>query len=79
MYQILSCPEISLRRLDGRVAEQLLDLLQLPASRPAHFRAAAPQIVRRNSQNSRSDRISLKQLPDDLLAQGRCLNLSPRG
>jgi hypothetical protein len=43
--QILLGAEVPLRRLDRRVPEQQLDLLQLPARCPAQLRARAPGIV----------------------------------
>jgi hypothetical protein len=38
MNQILLCPEVSLGRLNRCVAQEQLDLLQLPAGGPAHLR-----------------------------------------
>jgi hypothetical protein len=39
--------EVSFRRLDRDVAEQKLDLIQLPTGKMAEPRAAPPQIMRR--------------------------------
>ena len=49
VYQVLFCPEIPFRRLNGCVPEEQLNLLQFAARRPTHFRAATPQIVRGDS------------------------------
>jgi hypothetical protein len=42
VYQVLFCPKIPFRRLNGRVPEKQLDLLQFPARSPAQLRAGAP-------------------------------------
>ena len=39
VYQVLFCPKIPFRRLNGRVPEEQLNLLQFAARRPAHLRA----------------------------------------
>jgi hypothetical protein len=41
MHQILLRAKVSLGRLHRRMAQQQLDLLQFPASRPAQLRAGA--------------------------------------
>jgi hypothetical protein len=41
VYQVLFCPKIPFRRLNGRVPEKQLDLLQFPARNPAQRRAGA--------------------------------------
>ena len=40
MHQILLRAKVTLGRLDGRVAQEQLNLLQLPSRSPAHILAA---------------------------------------
>ena len=47
MRQVLSGPEIPLRRLNRRMAEQELNLLEIAAGAAAQLRAGAAQVVRR--------------------------------
>jgi hypothetical protein len=47
--QILLCTEVSLSRLDRRVAQEHLDLLQLAASGPAQFGARPAGVVWRDA------------------------------
>ena len=45
--QVLFGAKVAFSGLNTRVAEQQLDLLQIPARLPAQFRTRSPQIVRR--------------------------------
>src|SRR4051795_3039264 len=49
LHQILPRTEIALGGLDGGVAEQQLDLLEIAAGAPAQLRAGPPQIVWREA------------------------------
>ena len=57
--QILLGPEVSLGRLNRRVAQQHLDLLKLAAGGAAQLRARASQIVRRDAGNADLGRVLL--------------------
>src|ERR1019366_7092071 len=48
MSEILFAAEIAFRRLDGRMAQQELNLLQLAAARVAQLRTGSSQVMRRN-------------------------------
>jgi hypothetical protein len=48
MSQILFAPEVAFRSLNGSVAQQELNLLDLAAVRVAQFRAGPSQVVGRN-------------------------------
>src|ERR1035437_9052493 len=74
--QDLLCPEVPFRRLNGRVPEEQLDLLQFTARRATQFRAGATTVVRGDSRYSGGQRVRLEQLPDDLLAQAGTLGLA---
>ena len=58
--EILFRNEVPFRRLDRRVAQQQLDLLQFAARRPAQFGAGPPQVMRRNSRHAGSLRVLLR-------------------
>jgi integrase len=58
--------KVPLRRLHRGVAQQQLDLLQFPTRGTAHFRAAAPQIMRRDSGNTCGSRVWMEELPNYL-------------
>ena len=75
MHEILLRPKVSLGGLDGCVAKQQLDLFQFAAGSPAHFRGGAAKIVGGDTGDTGCGRVSLEQLPDDLLTQGRAPNL----
>src|SRR5215469_16560119 len=49
VHEILFGPEVPLRRLHRRVAQEQLDLLQFPTCRPTQLGAATPQNVWRDS------------------------------
>ena len=74
---IRSCfvPRYRSSGLDRSMAKQQLDLLQLPACRPAQLSAGPPQVVWCNAWNTGSLRVPLEHLPDDLLVQLGALNL----
>jgi hypothetical protein len=74
--QILPGTQVSLGRLHRCVAQQHLDLLQLPTGRPAQLRTGAATIVRRDSGNAGGLGVRPDELPDYLLAQGRFPDLS---
>src|ERR1035441_959766 len=74
--QVLLCPEVPFRRLNGRVPEEQLDLLQFTARRATQFRAGATTVVWGDSRYSGGQRVWLEQLPDDLLAQAGTLGLA---
>src|ERR1017187_5452682 len=76
VYQVLFCPEIPFRRLNGRVPEEQLNLLQFATCRPTHFRATAPQVMRSDARNTSRRRVLLEQLPNDLFAQAAALRLA---
>jgi hypothetical protein len=42
VHEILFCTEVPFSRLNGRMAQEQLDLLKLPARTPAQLRAATP-------------------------------------
>src|ERR1035437_4457686 len=71
VYQVLFCPKIPFRRLNGRVPEEQLDLLQFPARGPAQLRAGATTVVGGDSGYSGGQRVRLEQLPNDLFRSGR--------
>jgi hypothetical protein len=54
MSEILFAAEIAFRRLDGRMAQQELNLLQLAAARVAQLRTGSSQVMRRNMLQARS-------------------------
>jgi hypothetical protein len=49
MDQVLLGSQVPFGRLDRRVAEQHLDLLEFPTGGAAHLRAAAPQVPKRDA------------------------------
>jgi tetratricopeptide (TPR) repeat protein len=65
--EILLRSEIALRRLDRRMAEQQLNLLQLTTCRPAELRSRATEIVRRDIRQARARHIRLQHLPNNFL------------
>ena len=67
MAEILFAPEIAFRRLDGRMTQQELDLLQLTTARVAQLRAGSAQVMRRNSLQPRFLAAGLDDVPDDIL------------
>jgi hypothetical protein len=75
MHQILPGSQVSFGSLNRGVPQQQLDLLQLPASSAAHFRAAAPQIMRSDSRNTCGHRVRLEELPHNLLRHSLPLGL----
>ena len=58
------------------MAQQQLDLFQLAARRTAQLRAGATTVMGRNSGDTRSCGVWLKELPDDLFAQADALRLA---
>jgi hypothetical protein len=60
VHQILLRTKVPLGGLNRRMSEEQLYLFQFSASRPAHFRAAPPQIVRRDTRHTSCRRISLE-------------------
>jgi hypothetical protein len=57
--QILFGPQVTLRRLDGRVAKHHLDLLKFGTGCPAEFGAGAASVVRRDASDAGSFGIRL--------------------
>jgi hypothetical protein len=66
MSQRLLCPQVALRGLDRGMAEEQLDLLQLPARLAAEFGAGAAQVVRREPAEIGGLGITHHQAPDCL-------------
>jgi hypothetical protein len=76
VHQILLCAQVPFGRLNGSVSQKQLDLLQLPAGRPAQLRAGASKVMGCDSWNAGRRRIPLEQLPDHLFAQTDALRLA---
>src|ERR1017187_9906981 len=76
VHQVLFCPEIPFRRLNGRVPEEQLNLLQFTARGATQLRAGPSQVVRRDTRNTSRRRVPLEQLPNDLFAQAAALRLA---
>jgi hypothetical protein len=69
MNEILLCSKIPFGRLNRRVAQEQLDLLQFAAGRSTQFRACSASIMRGDAGDA--DRLSIlpEHLPYDLLSQ----------
>ena len=67
-------PKISLRGLDGRVAQEQLNLLKLAACRAAQLGAGTTKVMWGDAGNASCLRVLLKHLPDHLLAQAIARN-----
>src|SRR6516225_4763091 len=67
MSEILFAAEIALRRLDGCMPQQELNLLQLSTVAVAQLRAGSPQVVRRNMFQARSLAADLDDVPHNIL------------
>ena len=64
--QFLLATEVALRRLDGDVSKQELDLIQFATGKTAEPRSAAAQIMRREFLNSGARRGGANGLPQHL-------------
>jgi hypothetical protein len=73
--QILFGSQVPFGRLDGRVAKEQLDLLQLAAGGPAELRRRATAIVRRDAGDASSLGVWPEHLPDDLFGKNLALHL----
>ena len=67
-YKILLRPQIPFGRLDGRVAQEQLNLLKLAARRATQLRAGSTSIMRGNARNAGCVRVppELRRLEDHL-------------
>jgi hypothetical protein len=79
MSQILFAAEIAFRRLDGCMAQQELNLLQLATARVAQLRTGPPQVVRCNMLQARSLATSFDYVPHDILRYAFSPHLSRSG
>jgi len=79
MSEILFATEIALRRLDGCVSQQELNLLQLATARVAQLRAGSPQVMRRDMLQARSLAASLDYVPHHILRDAFPPHLSRSG
>jgi len=79
MSEILFAAQIAFRRLDGCVAQQELNLLQLATTRVAQFRASSAQVMRRNMLQARSLAASLDDVPHNILRDAFPPHLSRSG
>jgi hypothetical protein len=69
MYQVLFRAQVPFGRLNGRVAEEQLDLLQLASRCSTQLRAGPTGVMRRDTGESDRLRILLEHLPNDFLSQ----------
>jgi hypothetical protein len=79
MSEILFAAEIAFRCLDGCMPQQQLNLLQLAPATVAQFRAASPQVMRRNMFQARSLAATLDYVPHDILRDAFSRHLSRSG
>jgi hypothetical protein len=77
--EILFAAEITFRRLDGRMPQQELNLLQLAAAAVAQLRTSSPQVMRRNMLQARSLAATLDYVPHDILRDAFSPHLSRSG
>ena len=64
--ELLLASEVALRRLDGDVAEQELDLIQFATREVAETGAGAPQVVRRQLVDAGASRSGADDIPEHL-------------
>ena len=74
--EVLLAAQVSFGRLHRGVAEQKLNLFDLPATRMAQLRARSPQIVWRDVLQSRFFAAALDHVPDHVLGNRFAPNLS---
>jgi hypothetical protein len=65
--EILFAAEIAFRRLNGCMAQQELNLLQLASAAVAQLGARSPQVMRRDMFQARSFAAGLHDVPHDIL------------
>ena len=65
--EILLATEITFRRLDGRMPQQELNLLQFAAAAVAQLRTGSPQVMRCNVLQSSFFAAGLDYVPHDIL------------
>jgi hypothetical protein len=79
MSEILFAAEIAFRRLNGCMAQQELNLLQLATARVAQLRTGSPQVMRCNMLQARSLAAGLYYVPHDILRDAFPPHLSRSG
>ena len=76
MPEVLLAAQVSFGRLHRGVAEQKLNLFDLPATRMTQLRARSPQIVWRDAFQPRFFAAALDHVPDHVLGDRFAPNLS---
>src|ERR1039458_574506 len=79
MSEVLFATEIAFRCLDGCMAQQELNLLQLASVTVAQLRTGSPQVMRRNMLQARSLAATLDYVPYDILRDSFPPHLSRSG